>query len=43
MGLGTLNRYLKQGRDVAETGEAHCGLVAVEVAGTTYASEEAQA
>ena len=33
MGLGTLNRYLKQRREESDAGEAHSGLVAVELAG----------
>ena len=39
MGLGTLNRYLKQRREGADTGEAHSGLVAVELAGTVLATD----
>ena len=37
MGLGTLNRYLKQRHEGADASEAHSGLVAVELAGTTLA------
>jgi transposase-like protein len=39
MGLGTLNRYLKQRREGGDTGEAHSGLVAVELAGMTLATD----
>ena len=39
MGLGTLNRYLKQRREGADAGEAHSGLVAVELVGTKLATE----
>ena len=39
MGLGTLNRYLKQRRERADTGEAQSGLVAVELAGTALAPD----
>lgn len=39
MGLGTLNRYLKQRCKGADAGEAHSGLVAVELAGTALATD----
>jgi hypothetical protein len=38
MGLGTLNRYLKQRREGTDSDEADRGLVAVELAGTTLAT-----
>jgi hypothetical protein len=39
MSLGTLNRYLKQRREGADAGEAHSGLIAVELAGTKLATD----
>ena len=39
LSLGTLNRYLKQRCKGADTGEAHSGLVAVELAGTRLAAD----
>lgn len=39
MGLGTLNRYLKQRHEGADAGEAHSGLVAVELAGAALATD----
>lgn len=39
MSLGTLNRYLKRLREHAGNGAAKDGLVAVELAGTKWATE----